>query len=59
MPLAGRAALVARRIKRALAFVAIVWGVAGSYVAFEVASSSGAQLMRSRPDPHVVDWVQF
>jgi hypothetical protein len=50
MPLPAPAGLLATRIKRALAFVAIVWAVAGSYVAFEVASSGGTDLMSSRPE---------
>lgn len=51
MPLPGRAGLLLTRAKRALAFVAIVWAVAGSYVAFEVASYGGMDLMRSHPEP--------
>lgn len=38
------------RVRRALAFVAIVWAVAGSYMAFEVASSEATGLMRSHPE---------
>lgn len=50
MPLPGRLALLGTRIKRALAFIAIVWAVAGSYVVFEVASSGGTDLARSHPE---------
>jgi hypothetical protein len=50
MPLAGRAALLAMRARRALAFVAIVWAVGGSYVAFELASSGATDLMLSHPE---------
>lgn len=50
MPLSGRAGSLAKRAKRAVAFVAIVWAVAGSYVAFDVASYVGLDLIRSHPE---------
>jgi hypothetical protein len=50
MPRPGRTGLLPTRAKRALAFIAIVWAVAGSYVAFEVASSGGTDLMLSHPE---------
>src|SRR5947209_7485771 len=39
----------ASRIRNAIAFVAIVWGVAATFVAFEVASLSGMNLALSYP----------
>jgi hypothetical protein len=50
MPLHGGEDSLATRAKRALAFVAIVWAVAGSYVAFDVASYVGLDLVQSHPD---------
>jgi hypothetical protein len=50
MPLPARTVLLGTRIKRALAFIAIVWAVAGSYVVFELASSGGTDLALSHPE---------
>jgi hypothetical protein len=38
------------RLKRAAAFVAIVWGVAGSYLAFEVATMRAMNVVLAYPD---------
>jgi len=38
------------RVRHVIAFIAIVWGVAATFVAFEVVSSSAVDLVLSHPD---------
>ena len=46
---AGSARPLASRIRKAVAFVAIVWGVAATFVAFEIVSLRGMDLALSYP----------
>src|SRR5262245_54312806 len=40
----------AARVKHAVAFVLIVWGIAATFVAFEVVALNGTDILVSRPD---------
>ena len=41
---------LATRVRHVIAFVAIVWGVAGTFVAFEILALSGMDVASSFPD---------